>query len=54
MLLKTVSGDIAAQLESSKHFVTSTISGHMNVPQTCGEGKCEVKTVSGSARITVK
>lgn len=54
MLLKTVSGDIAAQLESSKYFVTSTISGHMNVPQTCGEGKCEVKTVSGSARITVK
>ena len=54
MYLKTVSGDIAALLESPKCFVFSTVSGHISVPQTFGEGKCEIRTISGDARITVK
>jgi len=52
--LGSTSGDVSAVLLSPKHYTVSTISGAASVPKSQGNAPCEVSTVSGDIRISVK
>ncbi|MBD9185293.1 MAG: hypothetical protein EGQ26_06565 [Clostridiales bacterium] len=54
MTLTTVSGDISGNVRSPKHFTGHTVSGDMDLPDTTGEGTCDISTVSGSAELEVQ
>ena len=52
--LKTTSGSVKGSLRTPKVFYTDTTSGSVDVPKSTEGGLCEVKTTSGSIRLTVE
>jgi DUF4097 and DUF4098 domain-containing protein YvlB len=51
--LKTTSGSVSGSLLTPKIFYTDTTSGSVDVPKSTVGGLCEIRTTSGSIRITV-
>jgi hypothetical protein len=51
--LKTTSGSVKGSLLTPKIFYTDTTSGSVDVPRSTEGGICEIKTTSGSIRMTV-
>lgn len=51
--IKTTSGDVKCSLLSEKTFITDTVSGDINVPNSNSEEKCQISTVSGNIDISV-
>lgn len=51
--LKTTSGSVKGSLLTPKIFYTDTTSGSVDVPKSTVGGLCEIRTTSGSIRITV-
>ena len=47
-------GDVTGSLLTSKIFSVASTSGSVNVPQFSVGGLCEIKTTSGSVRITIE
>ena len=47
-------GDVTGSLLTSKIFSVASTSGSVNVPQSSVGGLCEIKTTSGSIRITIE
>ena len=52
--LKTTSGSVTGSLRTPKVIYADTTSGSVNVPKSTEGGLCEVKTTSGSIRLTVE
>lgn len=52
--LKTTSGSVQGSLRTPKVFYTDTTSGSVDVPKSTEGGLCEIKTTSGSVRITIE
>ena len=52
--LKTTSGAVTGSLLTPKIFSTASTSGSVSVPKSTEGGLCEIKTTSGSIRITVE
>ena len=53
LYLKTGSGSVKGSLRTPKVFYADTTSGSVDVPKSTEGGLCEIKTVSGSIRITI-
>lgn len=53
LYLKSTSGDISGTLLSEKMFSVHTTSGHVNVPDDGGSGKCEISTTSGNVNMRI-
>ena len=51
--IRTSSGDVSGRLLSPKQFKVTTSSGSVNVPESHGQGTCEIKTTSGDVLLTV-
>lgn len=51
--MKSTSGDISGTLLSEKMFSVHTTSGHVNVPDDGGSGKCEISTTSGNVNMRI-
>ena len=51
--LKTTSGAVTGTLRTPKIFYTDTTSGSVDVPRSTEGGICEIKTTSGSIRMTI-
>jgi DUF4097 and DUF4098 domain-containing protein YvlB len=51
--LKTTSGAVTGSLLTPKVFYTDTTSGTVDVPRSTEGGICEIKTTSGSIRMTI-
>ena len=51
--LKTTSGSVSGSLLTPKIFYTDTTSGSVDVPKSTEGGLCEIRTTSGSIRITI-
>lgn len=51
--MKSTSGDITGSLLSEKMFSVHTTSGHVNVPDDGGSGKCEISTTSGNVNMRI-
>ena len=51
--LKTTSGSVKGSLRTPKIFYTDTTSGSVDVPRSTEGGICEIKTTSGSIRMTI-
>ena len=52
--LKTTSGSVTGSLRTPKVFYTDTTSGSVDVPKSIEGGLCEIKTTSGSIRLTIE
>ena len=52
--LKTTSGSVSGSLRTPKIFYTDTTSGSVDVPKSTEGGLCEIRTTSGSIRITIE
>lgn len=53
LILKTTTGDITCSLLTDKVYETHTTTGEIHIPQSGGNGKCEVTTTTGDIAITV-
>lgn len=51
--IKSTSGEVSGRLATEKIFITDTVSGKVDVPETDSGGICEVKTTSGDIEFTV-
>ena len=52
--LRTTSGSVTGSLATPKVFYTDTTSGSVDVPKSTEGGLCEIKTTSGSIRLTIE
>lgn len=50
---KTGTGDVKGTLRSVKKFITKTVTGHVNVPNSETGGRCEIITGTGDIRLSV-
>ena len=53
LVLKSSTGNVTGTLRTPKTFEADSHTGRENVPNTTGEGTCEVKTSTGDIRITI-
>lgn len=54
LYLKTTTGHVTGSLLSQKVFTVSATTGHIEVPQNTGGGKCEIHTTTGNIKITLE
>ena len=52
--IRSTSGSVSGTLLSGKNFTADSSSGSVRVPESSGEGVCEVRTSSGSIRLEVR
>ena len=53
IFIRTGTGDVTGSLLSDKLFIAQSSTGSVNVPTTTTGGKCEIRTSTGSIKITV-
>lgn len=54
LFLKASTGDVTGTLLTGKTFSAHATTGDVSVPQSAGEGTCEIKTTTGDIRIRIK
>ncbi|MCR5687764.1 MAG: DUF4097 domain-containing protein [Lachnospiraceae bacterium] len=52
--IKTSTGDVSGTLLTPKTFITDTSTGDIDVPDSEGEGRCEISTATGDIDISIR
>ena len=53
ILVKTSTGSVTGTLLSEKTFIVKSNTGNVDVPQSTGSGKCEVRTGTGKIKLDI-